>query len=407
MRLFILVSFLIVSCYSQSDVNKNSLHNGLTERIGNFSIELLYHTTTTQGHVQNLVMSPFTVWTVLAVIAEGATGNTLKQISHAIRVPPKLRSKTREDFRQIAQWLQVNTTTVDLEKFNAIFVDERKLPLNDFISIANQYDTKMVKLNFTGSETSDLINRAIENVTHGKIPHLTDSGDFGETQMVITSALYFKGQWTVPFNKSFTAMQHFYDSNGKRIGEVNMMYNRYHYPFSNIMELNAKVIEIPYGKENRLSMLIMLPNPGVSLQDMFLNFNSVPLDIIFENLKLSIEEYGDEEVDCFIPRFKIESSLDLTDTLKNQFGIKDVFDESKVRLPHMSRIPMYVTKISHKAAIEVTEEGTEAAAVTAAEFTNRIGVARFEANRPFCYLIIEKTTNSIVFGGFYQHPTLF
>ncbi|CAK1589554.1 unnamed protein product [Parnassius mnemosyne] len=407
MRVFVIISLLFALCRSEINVNKTSLHHGLTERIGNFSIELLYHTTTTQKQVQNLVMSPFTVWTVLAVIAEGASGDTLKQISHAIRIAPRMRAKTREDFRRIAQWLQVNTSTVDLEKFNAIFVDEQKLPLPDFIDIAKQYETKMIKLNFSGSHTSELINTAISNVTHGKIPNLTDSGDFGETQMVLTSALYFKGQWKVPFNTTSTSKQSFFDSNGKRIGEVNMMYNRYNYPFANIRELNARVIELPYGKENRLSMLIMLPHQGVSLQDMFLNFNNVPLDAIFENLKLSVDEFGDEEVDCFIPRFKIESNIDMTDILKNQFGIKDLFDELKVRLPTMSRIPMYVTKVSHKALIEVTEEGTVAAAVTGADFSNRIGVVRFEANRPFCYLIIEKITNSIVFGGFYQHPSLF
>ncbi|XP_014369649.2 serine protease inhibitor 77Ba [Papilio machaon] len=407
MRLIAFIFILFGLCYTQTNINQMNLHHGLTERIGNFSIEVLYHTTTMQKQVENLVMSPFTLWTVLAVIAEGASGETLKQISRAIRVSPKLRAKTREDFRNIAQWLLVNTSTVDLEKFNAIFVDEKKLPLNDFVSIANQYDTKLVKLNFTGSKTSELINRAIDNVTHGKIPNLTDPGDFGETQMILTSALYFKGQWTVPFNKSSTTKQPFYDSHSKKIGEVNMMYNRHNYPFANILELNARVIEIPYGKENRLSMLIMLPNPGFSLQDMFLNFNKVPLDTIFENLKLSTDEYGDEEVDCLIPRFKIESSLDLTEMLKRQLNIRDLFDESKVSLPFMSRIPMYVTKVTHKAAIEVTEEGTEAAAITAAEFTNRIGVVRFEANRPFCYLIIEKTTNSIVFGGFYQYPSLF
>ncbi|CAH2058029.1 unnamed protein product, partial [Iphiclides podalirius] len=407
MRVLLVVPILFALCHSQGKVNQTSLHHGLTERIGNFSIELLYHSTATQKNVQNLVISPFTVWTVLAVIAEGASENTLKQISHAIRVAPRLRAQTRQEFRNIAQWLQVNTTTVNLEKFNAIFVDERKLPLPDFVSIANQYETKMIKLNFTGSYTSELINTAINNVTHGKIPHLTDSSDFAEAQMVLTSALYFKGQWTMPFNTSSTSKQPFFDSNGKKIGEVKMMYNRNNYPFANIMELNARVIELPYGKENRLSMLVMLPNPGVSVQDMFLNFNNVPIDVIFENLKLSTEEYGDDEVDCFLPRFKIESNLDLTDTLKNQLGIKDLFEELKARLPLMSRIPMYVTKVAHKAAIEVTEEGTEAAAVTAAEFSNRIGVVRFEANRPFCYLIIEKTTNSIVFGGIYQNPSLF
>lgn len=406
MRVLLIVTLFVAMCRGQVK-DQAGLHHGLTERIGNFSVELLYHTATTQRDAQNLVISPFTVWSSLAVVAEGATGNTLKQLGHALRIAPRLRAKLREDFGKISQWLQVHTNTIDLEKFNAIFVDQQKLPLADFVDIAALYDTKMVKLNFTSGRASELINTAIRNVTHGKIPQLTENSDFADTQMLLTSALYFKGQWTVPFNVSSTSKQPFFDSLGNKIGEVNMMYNRYSYPFANIRELNARVLEIPYGKENRLSMLVMLPNPGTSLQDMFLNFNNVPLDVIFENLRMSTEEYGDDEVDCFMPRFKIETNLELTNVLKTQFGIKDLFDESKARLPRISRIPLYVTKVGHKAAIEVTEEGTEAAAVTTTEFSNRIGVARFDANRPFSYLIVEKTTNSIAFGGFYQNPSLY
>ena len=225
--------------------------------------------------------------------------------------------------------------------------------------------------------------------------------------MVLTSGLYFRGQWTLPFNASSTMRMPFFNSKSEKIGEVNMMYNRNTYPFANIQELKARVIEIPYGVENRLSMLIMLPHPGVSVEDMFFNFYRVTLDRIFEELKIAKEEYGDDEVDCFIPRFKIESNLDLTEILKNQFNIVDLFDENRARLPFMARTPLYVSKIIHKAEIEVTEEGTTASGVTLAEFSNRIGTIRFEANRPFTYVIVEKTTNTIVFGGFYQQPSLY
>ncbi|KAJ8708797.1 hypothetical protein PYW08_010179 [Mythimna loreyi] len=389
--------------------NATELHNGLTEKIGNFSIEVLFHTSKTLQDGENFIMSPITVWSVLAVIAEGAGGTTRNEINNVLRLSVRQRNFTRTGFKNITQWLQVNTNTVKLAKVNAIFVNKDRLPYQDFQEIAKEYyQTEMITLDFKESvQSANLLNTYISNFTHGKIPNLVDPSYFQDTQMVLTSALYFKGQWTMPFNASSTVKMPFYDTNGKKIGDVNMMYNRHTYPFSNIRELQARVIELSYGNENRLSMVIMLPNPGVSLEDMFANFKKVNLDTFFEELRVSKEEYSDDEVDCFIPRFKIKSDLDLTNVLKNRMGIEELFDQSRAYLPHMSRTPMYVSKVIHKAEIEVTEEGTEAAAVTAAEFSNRIGVVQFQANRPFTYLIIEKVTNSIVFGGFYKTPSLY
>lgn len=411
MRVSVLL-ICVVFCHGQSSEpadNVTTLHNGLSEKIGNFSVELLYHTATLQPEGENMIMSPLTVWTTLAVISEGASGRTKYEINNALRLSTRNQNSTRQSFGEIGRWLKVNTSTVELEKFNAIFVDHLKLLNEEFRGTSkNFYETGMVTLNFTDNENSaNYVNTVISNFTHGRINNIVDSSYFKDASMVLASAVYFKGQWTVPFNKSNTMKQAFYDSNGKQIGEVNMMYNRHTYPFSNIKELQARVIELPYGKENRLSMIIMLPNTGVSLQSMFKNFQNVTMDSFFESLRLSKEEFADDEVDCFIPRFKIESNIDLTDVLTNRMAIQALFDMSRARLEHMARMPMYVSKAIHKAEIEVTEDGTTASAVTVAEFSNRIGVVRFEANRPFTYMIIEKVTNSIVFGGFYKQPSLY
>lgn len=390
------------------DLPPTRVRNGLTEKIGNFSIELLYHTSVLQAPGQNMIISPFTVWTVLAVISEGAADNTKTEILKAIRLS-RNKYVTRTNFLDIAKWLLVKTNTVDLAKFNGIFVDKEKLPLAEFQHTAkDNYDTDMVSLSFNDTEiAAKLLNGVISNFTHGRINSIVESTNFENTPMVLASALYFKGQWTIPFNVTSTSKQPFFDHNGTRIGEVNMMYNRATYPFSNIKKLQARVIELPYGKENRLSMLVMLPNYGVSLESMFLNFQNIALDGFFEELRLSKEEFSDDEVDCFIPRFKIKSDLDLTEVLKQKLAVLDLFDADKARLPHMARTPLYVSKLVHKAEIELTEEGTTATAVTVAEFSNRIGVVRFEANRPFTYMIVEKVTNTIVFGGFYRQPELY
>ncbi|KAI5631595.1 serpin (serine protease inhibitor) domain-containing protein [Phthorimaea operculella] len=293
---------------------KKCLHNGLTERVGNFSIELLYHTSKFHQKGSNLIMSPFTVWTALAVISEGATGLTARQINHALRITAKHRNATRNSFQSISKWLQVKTDTVEMTKVNAIYMDQQRLLQKDFQeTVENIYKMQVVPLDFTDTvKTAQVINEAVSNATHGRISRLVEGSQFGDSPMILTSALFFKGEWKSPFNATETKVMPFYDSVGNIIGNVNMMYNRYTYAYANIRKLQARVIEIPYGNEDRMSMLIMVPHSNVSLENMFFNFAKVPLDELFEELKISKEEYEDSEVDCYIPRFKIESSLDLS-----------------------------------------------------------------------------------------------
>ncbi|XP_041972573.1 serine protease inhibitor 77Ba-like [Aricia agestis] len=407
--------FMVARCGGQVQTSKNVQPTRnlprpirLSERIGNFSLELLYHTTYAQEKRTNLIISPITVWSILAVTTDGASGNTLLELERAARLPSKKnRDVVRNEYKQLHQYLIVNTTTVELQNFNAMFVDPTSYPRQDFVDVAREYETRMIVANFSNSElTSNLINTVISNVTRGHIPQLLSADDIRGASLLLTSAVYFKGQWTIPFNASSTYKDTFFDSNGKILGEVNMMYSRYTYPFAYIKELQARILEIPYGSQDRLSMLIMLPDSGVSLENMFRNFINVSLDEVFAGLKLAQEEYSEDEVDCFLPRFKIDTSLSLTDALQ-KMGIRDLFQENIARLEGMANKPLYVSKFVHKAEIEVTEEGTVAAAASAAEFSNRIGVIRFEANRPFCFLIIEKISNTITFGGFYHTPSLY
>ncbi|KAJ0171744.1 hypothetical protein K1T71_012507 [Dendrolimus kikuchii] len=404
------VSILLLAtskCFGQENQDTSVFRNSLTDKIGNFSIELLYHTAVHENR-QNLIMSPFTVWTTLAVISEGATGATRMQINHAIRIFYKNRERDRSFYKSIAQWLVVKTNTINLAKANIMAINSANNPNQDYQEIAKtNYDVDVWPMDFSSnSVAAENFNGYIKNVTRGLITNAVDSTSFVDTPMVLASVLYFKAQWTAPFNASSTTVMPFYDENNQKIGEVNMMYNRYTYGFANMKHLKARVLELKYGIEDRLSMIIMVPHFGVSLEDMFRNFLTVQLDSFFEELRVSKEEYSEEEVDCFLPRFKIDSNIDLSEILKERMGIVDMFDPRKALLGHIARSSVYVSKIVHKAVIEVTEEGTSAAAVSVAEFTNRMGVVRFEANKPFAYIIVEKNTNAIVFGGVYIQPSL-
>ncbi|XP_063367143.1 serine protease inhibitor 77Ba-like [Cydia amplana] len=378
---------------------------------GNFSIELLYHVSKNlKQEEHSFVVSPFAAWTLLAVTSEGALGKTRKEVLRAMRFDPNSpRTTVRYYYQEIARWLVVNRTTAQFTKFSGIFMDRDEWQgiEDSFRQIAEKiYNTDAVNLNFKNNAAASTINRAVSLTTEDRIPTLIDEIHLNNTHLLITSAVYFKGHWTLPFNATFK--RDFYDSIGEKIGEVNMMYNRHTYPFANISELQASVIELPYGVENHMSMIIMLPNPGISPEDMFLNFLKANLNTVIQELRVS-QERGDIEIDCLIPRFKIVSNFELNEVLRYGTGIYDLFDPKKVALGRLARRPIRDTKVVHKTEIDVTEEsttGTTSSVNTAPEFANDSKIT-LEANRPFSFFIMEKHTNTVVLEGVYRKPILY
>ncbi|CAK1547635.1 unnamed protein product [Leptosia nina] len=408
---FYIAFCVLVSCAFSVDsaiINtKTNLNSELSNKIGNFSVDFIGRTLASEAPNANLIFSPITLWTVLGVIAEGAAGRTLKQVCDVLRIKPEDRPNVRATFRTIQKYLVVTTSTVELKKLNIMFVDKKLSPKKNFSNISSAYDVSFAPLNFSApQQTADFVNQRVNAFTKGRITELVNSKDLLQSHMILTSALYFKGQWTYKFDESSTTLRPFYDSNGNKMGEVNMMTNRHTFPFANIGAIQARVLELPYGKENRLSLLIMLPYPNVSVKDMFNNLHNYSLDMMFGDIATSVKEFPDDEIIVYLPRFKIESELDLTGSLM-AMGVRDLFDDTQADLSDMVNVPTYVSKISHKAIIEVTEEGTTASAATSAIFGNRIGSTRFEVNRPFGFMIVEKTTNTIAFSGSYNKPQLY
>lgn len=190
----------------------------------------------------------------------------------------------------------------------------------------------------------------------------------------------------------------FYDEAGKNQGKVNMMYKKGQFSYNAIVDLQSHALELPYGDEERLSMIILLPKAATALTTVLENLSSYGIESLLRELQMD----GNIEVEVYLPRFSITSDFTLNSVLE-QMGIKDIFDGRKANLSKMTR-RAYVSRIVHKAQIDVNEVGTVAAAVTAAEIVDKMSPPKFMANRPFAFLIVEKHTNSLLFCGQVRNP---
>lgn len=184
-----------------------------------------------------------------------------------------------------------------------------------------------------------------------------------------------------------------------------MMYQRNVFPFAAIADLEANVVELPYGKEDRLCMLLLLPRRNSSLTSVFEKLQNYNIARIAQELHKydNTDDYEETEVELSLPRFKIDSDLELRTVLEHM-GITDIFDPAKSNLSKLSRTPTFVSRVFHKAVIEVNEEGTVAAAIAGGSLSFKQTPIEFVANRPFGFLIAERQTNTLLFAGQIRHP---
>lgn len=355
----------------------------------------------------DFMISPFSIWTLMVLTAEGATDRTLSELQGSLRLWQDF-SSIRESFTKIQKALNINTNTVEVTSFQAIFPDLNKPTNRTYQSILRKYyETDVVQVNYRQTlEAQSHINGYVAKATKGMIDYLVNERDLLDAHLVLISTIFFKGQWKFPFNRTLTKEEPFYSENNQPVATVNMMNVKGPFPYASIAQIESHVLELPYGKEDRLVMIVFLPRKGVPLTKVIENIAKVGIPSISEELRKSAVEFEDDEVEVYLPRFTTISDFQMNAVLE-QMGILDAFDPNKAKFPYISEYPLYISNVFHKTRIEVTEEGTVASAGTAGTFANKATPPRFYVNRPFAYVILEKTSNSLLFCGQVRKPKLF
>lgn len=204
-----------------------------------------------------------------------------------------------------------------------------------------------------------------------------------------------------------TRDQPFYRENGEYLAHVKMMTQRNTFPFATISALDATILELPYGEQDRLSMLLIYPRPNTTLTAVFNNLHSFDIARIHHELHRydNTEDFEETEVELFIPKFSIDSDLELRTVLEH-LGIVDIFDPVKAKLTRMSNQEIYVSRVFHKAIIQVDEAGTVAAAIAGGTLSFKQSPVEFVFNRPFGFLISDRITHTFLFAGQVRNPLI-
>ncbi|XP_026218859.1 serpin peptidase inhibitor, clade B (ovalbumin), member 1, like 3 isoform X2 [Anabas testudineus] len=354
----------------------------------------------------NIFYSPFSISSALAMVMLGARGNTATQMSECLKTKD-CQDDVHTCFAQLLNELNKPDAPYSLSVANRLYGEKSYQFVEDFLGKTRKnYNAELESVDFkANSEAARLnINGWVEKQTQGKIKDLLAKGVLDAlTRLVLVNAIYFKGNWNKKFQENATTDAEFrLNKNGTK--PVKMMHQKAKFPLTYIPEGDCQILEMPYqGKE--LSMLIFLPN---SIEDSSTGLEKLEKELTYERFVewTRPDMMNEVEVQVALPRFKMEDSYDMKNVLVSM-GMQDAFDMALSDFSGMSPAnDLVLSKVVHKAFVEVNEEGTEAAAATAAIMMLRCAMRTptFIADHPFLFFIRHNPTKSILFVGRYCSP---
>lgn len=349
--------------------------------------------------LENVVLSPHGVASILGMLLPGAHGETRKQILSALRYkkngPYKmlkklhkaLTSKSNQDVLLIA---------------NAMFHQEG-FPIEKTFVATNKanFQCESRSLDFRHPHgAADEINKWVNNMTKGHIPSLIKAEmlDPALTRLVAVNSIYFKGLWKSRFQPENTKMRPFTGGDGN-VYKVPMMSQLSVFNIgmaTTPQGLKYRVIELPYDG-NTISMLIVVPSE-----------EDTPLSRVLPHISTATVQSWTKlmhmrKIRLLIPKFSADAEVDLEAPLA-QLGITDMFSQDRADFRHLSAEPVHVSKALQKAKIVVNEDGTKAAAATTAILLARSSPPWVTVDRPFLFLIRHNPTGTVLFMGQINQP---
>jgi len=353
-----------------------------------------------KGKEGNIFFSPYSLSTAMAMTYEGARGQTAEEIRQVFHYSEDIEI-LRRGYAETINQINKQDKKYELHTANALWAQKSYPFLPEYFkTVEKYYGGKVTNIDFVrDTENSRLtINKWVEEQTRNRIKDLIPQGVITSlTRLVLTNAIYFKGNWETQFPKGNTKEADFKVSADKKV-RVPMMFiggRKFNYTENEALQL----LELPYAG-NELSMLVLLPRNELSEVEPYLKPDKIQ-DLM--------KDMRQEEVDVYLPRFKFETKYLMGGEkgILGRMGMPTAFSEMRADFSGMTGKPdLYITEVVHQAFVEVNEEGTEAAAATGIIMGAKAVLMKkvFRADHPFIFLIQENRTGAILFFGRVMEP---
>jgi serpin B len=348
---------------------------------------------------ENVFISPYSISTALAIVYEGAREETAEEIVSVFGFPEE-DSVRRPAVASIYNRLNAENDNYEMKTANALWVQEDYNLLPTFTEATERFYggvARNIDFGKDPEKAREIINSWVAEKTNDIIDELFPENSFsGLTRLVITNAIYFKGDWEDEFDEENTTESDFYVDSDETV-QVEMMQKtdgEYRY----YEDETVQVLEMPY-KGEEVSMMVILPREN--------DLSAVENTITVDKIKTVATKSYKQEVDVYLPKFELETDYSLISYLEG-LGMNLSFGSGADFSGMNGDKSLFIGKVVHSAYITVDEKGTEAAAATGVvmmESAMPEEKKQFKADHPFIFIIQEKTGN-ILFMGRVVNPTL-
>lgn len=396
-KLFVSLAVLAVASAGSNAVSAEDEPSALVKAYNKSGIELFGKLSDTPG---NIIMSPYSIGTALAMASAGARGSTEKEMVKALDYPfaPSIVADASK-----ALGGRVTKRSPDegvaIELANALHLTRPDGPISKSYQalVRDKFGAEI----FRGSDLA-AINGWVKDKTSGKIDKLLDTLD-PQSICVLLNAIHFKGLWALPFPSDKTKPRDFHLSKGETV-QVETMWTTNDFRVRSGAEFDA--IALPY-KGKILEMIVLLPNGKDDKGQVAVKLDDKKAKAIVDGLNKERRQ----TTMVSMPKFKTEFASDLVPALEG-LGLKQPFERDHADFSGMTdsaeeKDRLHISQVRHKAFIEVDEAGTEAAAVTGVEFSGRSirpKFPEFKIDRPFLYMITDRASGAILFIGRLSDP---
>jgi serine protease inhibitor len=348
----------------------------------------------------NKMVSPFSVYMALSMLYNGSAGATRDSIALAMDIAGIPADQLNAVSKALLQQMPSEDSKVSLSIANSLWYQQSgPQPLAGFLdTVHNDYSGDMQSLDFSNPASVGTINSWVARSTDNKITSIISSLSPADL-MVLINAIYFDGSWLYGFSAAATQNAPFYLTNGSMVSTPFMTQ---HVGLRMFVDSAYTLLELPYGSGKDFAMYVVLPaKKQQSINEFAASFKGT-------TLANAMPQLDSQNIDLYLPKWESSYSIQQLEPNLASLGMGIAFNET-ADFSDMYGVPLYLSQVIHKTYIDVSESGTEAAAVTA---ITEVGVTlvpqsppAVRVDHPFLYFIVERQTGAILFMGTVNDPS--
>lgn len=383
-----------VQLLAEEDENWNRENDSSYEALQRFSQQLMLE----NMDGENPLLSPVSAYLALGMVGMGAEEETLQEFQDILGINmPAVSQKVMERYPQDQEGMILTIA-------NSIWVDQQLTPSGQWIGDMEEiFKGEGYRGVLSSQEIMEQINSWCDKNTRGLIPKMLNEPLDPGSRLALLDAIYFKGDWTVPFDAMDTAQRPFTREDGteKQVDTMSMWQTDQRYLHSSLGE----GVLLPY-QGGDFAYVAILPEEGCEVRELYRQLTP-------EALAELLSSESRELCNLRLPKYEVSFDRKLNDSLQ-AMGLVRAFDGDLADFSGLGQTeqgsPLYISLVQQKAVFRLDEKGTEAAAVTMVVM-KECGVLvepeprELYFDRPFVYMILDLETQVPLFVGIMDDPS--